>query len=200
MLVSGAKRVRPRNGTLDIVCTDENIIRIFEITGLDRIFGIYPTRDEALKAAGSPDVRTSLPPRPGERSWGRTWSYAALNASRTQPPHWLDDMLKTKTYGTGRICVVDGCGTTPFGVQPRRASAPCTAAPGSDDFHRAARKASQREEITRRCAFEPCGREFTTTNPAKKYCSDACRMKAFQARVMAAAPPGRRRTSIRRAS
>ena len=32
--------------------------------------------------------------------------------------------------------------------------------------------------------FEQCGREFTTTNPAKKYCSDACRMRAFQARVM----------------
>jgi anti-sigma B factor antagonist len=50
VLVSGAKRVRPQNGTLDIVCTDENITRIFEITGLDRIFGIYPSRDEALKS------------------------------------------------------------------------------------------------------------------------------------------------------
>jgi anti-anti-sigma regulatory factor len=52
VLVSGAKRVRPRNGNLDIVCADENIIRIFEITGLDRIFGIYPSRGEAVKAAG----------------------------------------------------------------------------------------------------------------------------------------------------
>jgi anti-sigma B factor antagonist len=51
VLVSGAKRVRPRNGTLDIVCSDENIIRIFEITGLDRIFGIYPSRAEALQAS-----------------------------------------------------------------------------------------------------------------------------------------------------
>ena len=51
VLVSGAKRVRPHNGNLDIVCTDENIIRIFEITGLDRIFGIYPSRGEAIKAA-----------------------------------------------------------------------------------------------------------------------------------------------------
>ena len=42
VLVSGAKRVRPQNGTLDIVCSDDNITRIFEITGLDRIFGIYP--------------------------------------------------------------------------------------------------------------------------------------------------------------
>ena len=48
---SGAKRVRPQNGTLDIVCHDENITRIFEITGLDRIFGIYPTREKALESA-----------------------------------------------------------------------------------------------------------------------------------------------------
>jgi len=53
VLVSGAKRVRPRNGNLDIVCTDENIIRIFEITGLDRIFGIFPSRGEAIKAASA---------------------------------------------------------------------------------------------------------------------------------------------------
>jgi anti-sigma B factor antagonist len=53
VLVSGAKRVRPKNGRLDIVCTDENITRIFEITGLDRIFGIYRTRDEALRAVAS---------------------------------------------------------------------------------------------------------------------------------------------------
>ena len=51
VLVSGAKRVRPQNGTLDIVCHDENITRIFEITGLDRIFGIYPTRKKALESA-----------------------------------------------------------------------------------------------------------------------------------------------------
>ena len=43
--------MRPQNGTLDIVCADENITRIFEITGLDRIFGIYPTREGALSVA-----------------------------------------------------------------------------------------------------------------------------------------------------
>jgi anti-sigma B factor antagonist len=53
VLVSGAKRVRPRNGNLDIVCTDENIIRIFEITGLDRIFGIFASRSEALSSAST---------------------------------------------------------------------------------------------------------------------------------------------------
>lgn len=51
VLVSGAKRVGPRNGSLHIICVDENIIRILEITGLDRIFGIYPSRAKALNAA-----------------------------------------------------------------------------------------------------------------------------------------------------
>lgn len=96
-----------------------------------------------------------------------------------------DDMLKTRTYGVGRICIMDGCGTRLSAYNP---SSVCALHGGAwqDDFHRSARKSSQREEITRRCAFEPCGREFMTTNPAKKYCRDACRMKAFQARVMAA--------------
>ena len=49
VVVGGAKRVLPINGTLDIVCRDDNIARIFETTGLERIFGIYPTREEALK-------------------------------------------------------------------------------------------------------------------------------------------------------
>ena len=94
-----------------------------------------------------------------------------------------DAMLKTKTYGAGRVCMVDGCGTRLSAYNP---SSVCALHGGAwqDDYHRTTRKATQREEITRHCAFEQCGREFATTNPAKKYCSDACRMKAFQARVM----------------
>ena len=96
-----------------------------------------------------------------------------------------DRMLKTKTYGIGRICTVDGCGTRLSAYNPSRV---CALHGGAwqDDPHRGGRKSNRREEITRRCTFDPCGREFATTNPAKKYCSDACRMKAFQARVMRA--------------
>ena len=53
VLVSGAKRVQPKNGRLDVVCSDENICRLFEITGLDHVFGIYRTREEALRTAAS---------------------------------------------------------------------------------------------------------------------------------------------------
>ena len=48
VLVGGVKRLRPAGGALALVCTDENIIKIFEITGLDRVFPIHDTRDEAL--------------------------------------------------------------------------------------------------------------------------------------------------------
>ena len=51
VVVGGVKGMRARGGTLDIVCRDENIRRIFEITGLDRILGMYQSREEALAAA-----------------------------------------------------------------------------------------------------------------------------------------------------
>ena len=48
VLVGGVKRLRAKDGRLSLVCSDRNITKIFEITGLDRVFTIYPTRDEAL--------------------------------------------------------------------------------------------------------------------------------------------------------
>jgi hypothetical protein len=32
------------------VCSDRNITKIFEITGLDRVFAIHTSRDEAVSA------------------------------------------------------------------------------------------------------------------------------------------------------
>jgi anti-sigma B factor antagonist len=57
VLVGGVKRLRTNDGQLALVCSDRNITKIFEITGLDNVFTIYPTRDEAvstLKAAHQP--------------------------------------------------------------------------------------------------------------------------------------------------
>ena len=48
VLVGGVKRLRTADGQLSLVCSDRNITKIFEITGLDRVFTIYPTRDEAV--------------------------------------------------------------------------------------------------------------------------------------------------------
>ena len=48
VLVGGVKRLRTNEGQLSLVCSDRNITKIFEITGLDRVFTIYATRDEAI--------------------------------------------------------------------------------------------------------------------------------------------------------
>ena len=50
VLVGGVKRLRTNDGQLTLVCSDRNITKIFEITGLDRVFTIYGSRDEAVAA------------------------------------------------------------------------------------------------------------------------------------------------------
>ncbi len=51
VLIGGLKRARERNGDLSIICASTRILRIFEITGLTKIFDIYRTEEEALAAA-----------------------------------------------------------------------------------------------------------------------------------------------------
>ena len=53
VLVGGVKRLRPNGGQLSLVCSDRNITKIFEITGLDRVFSIHDSRDDALSALAS---------------------------------------------------------------------------------------------------------------------------------------------------
>jgi len=53
VLVGGVKRLRTNDGQLSLVCSDRNITKIFEITGLDRVFTIYSTRDEAISKLGT---------------------------------------------------------------------------------------------------------------------------------------------------
>jgi anti-sigma B factor antagonist len=50
VLVGGLKRVRAHDGSLDLVCTQERILKIFRITGLTKVFGIHDTVDEAITA------------------------------------------------------------------------------------------------------------------------------------------------------
>ena len=53
VLVGGVKRLRPSGGSLALVCTDQNISKIFEITGLDRVFPIHGSREEALASVAA---------------------------------------------------------------------------------------------------------------------------------------------------
>jgi anti-sigma B factor antagonist len=57
VLVGGVKRLREKGGRLSIACSDRNITKIFEITGLDRVFTIYPTRAEALERLDSEEAQ-----------------------------------------------------------------------------------------------------------------------------------------------
>lgn len=50
VLIGGLKRLRSRDGALAVVNVDDSISRTFEITGLDQIFTIRTSRDEALAA------------------------------------------------------------------------------------------------------------------------------------------------------
>jgi anti-sigma B factor antagonist len=50
VLVGGLRRVRAHDGSLDLVCTQQRILKIFRITGLTEVFGIYQTVDQAIAA------------------------------------------------------------------------------------------------------------------------------------------------------
>jgi anti-sigma B factor antagonist len=50
VLIGAVKRLRSREGALVIVNTDQNIAKTFEITGLDQIFTILSTRNDAIAA------------------------------------------------------------------------------------------------------------------------------------------------------
>jgi anti-sigma B factor antagonist len=50
VLIGAVKRLRSREGALVIVNVDQNIAKTFEITGLDQIFTILSTREDAIAA------------------------------------------------------------------------------------------------------------------------------------------------------
>jgi len=50
VLVGGLKRVRVKDGSLSIVTTQDKILKIFDITGLNRVFAIHASVDAAAAA------------------------------------------------------------------------------------------------------------------------------------------------------
>jgi anti-sigma B factor antagonist len=49
VLIGALKRARERDGDLKLVCDNLRILRIFEITGLTKIFDIYRSESEAVE-------------------------------------------------------------------------------------------------------------------------------------------------------
>jgi len=51
--VGGLKRLRSHDGDLLLVCTQSRILKVFEITGLTKVFSIFDSVDAAV---GSPSA------------------------------------------------------------------------------------------------------------------------------------------------
>jgi anti-sigma B factor antagonist len=51
VLVGGLKLVRSHDGTLDLVCSQDRILKIFRITGLTKVFTIHDSVADARGAA-----------------------------------------------------------------------------------------------------------------------------------------------------
>ena len=47
VLVGGLKKVRAHNGSLQLICTQERLLKIFRITGLAKVFTIHESAEAA---------------------------------------------------------------------------------------------------------------------------------------------------------
>ncbi len=48
VLVGGLKKVRAHDGSLELVCNQDRLLKIFRITGLAKVFVIHESADAAL--------------------------------------------------------------------------------------------------------------------------------------------------------
>ena len=60
VLVGGLKKVRAHEGSLDLVCTQDRLLKIFRITGLAKVFVIHESAEAALASS----LRRRLSPLP----------------------------------------------------------------------------------------------------------------------------------------
>ncbi|MCE5198233.1 MAG: STAS domain-containing protein [Armatimonadota bacterium] len=56
VLIGGLKRMREVDGNMVLICPSPRIRRVFEITGLDKIFDIYNSEEEAREVIGKETV------------------------------------------------------------------------------------------------------------------------------------------------
>ncbi|AKM82018.1 TPA: anti-sigma factor antagonist [Candidatus Berkelbacteria bacterium] len=61
ILISGLKGCREQNGTLLLICPKPRVLKIFEITGLNKIFEIFLTTEEALEKIGATEQASPAP-------------------------------------------------------------------------------------------------------------------------------------------
>ncbi|MDQ3573672.1 MAG: STAS domain-containing protein [Actinomycetota bacterium] len=54
VLVGGLKRVRTHDGEMGLVCNQQRILKVFEITGLTKVFTIHDSLDAAVGTPAGP--------------------------------------------------------------------------------------------------------------------------------------------------
>ena len=104
-----------------------------------------------------------------------------VQSGGSRVPNSVDER-RPRSFAPGRQCAVEGCNTLLSRYNP---SDVCCLHHGWAREYPPSRSHKGREELTCSCQNPRCAREFVTTNPAKKYCCDRCRMQAFQGRVTA---------------
>jgi endogenous inhibitor of DNA gyrase (YacG/DUF329 family) len=85
---------------------------------------------------------------------------------------------RPRTWEVGRTCAATGCATI---LSIYNSSRFCSL--HSTEIDVAERRKPRR--AMRLVACEHCGKQFETNNPMRKYCSDRCRMAAYNARESA---------------
>lgn len=50
VLVGALRRVKEAGGDLRLVCTRDNVVKIFRITGLDKVFSLFSSVEQAQEA------------------------------------------------------------------------------------------------------------------------------------------------------
>jgi anti-sigma B factor antagonist len=51
VLVGALKRVKGHDGTLALICTQDKILKVFQVTGLDKVFEIHDSERAAVQGA-----------------------------------------------------------------------------------------------------------------------------------------------------
>lgn len=59
VLVGAHRRLRASEGSLSLVCPHERLLKIFRITGLDTVFSIHPSVEDATNGGPARSTRTS---------------------------------------------------------------------------------------------------------------------------------------------
>jgi len=72
VLVGGLKRVRTRRGSIRIVCTREQVLKPFHITGLIKAFPVHPDLAEAVRTANDGRAADGQDPVPETPRGGAT--------------------------------------------------------------------------------------------------------------------------------